>query len=370
MSLATNLDFAAAYLLARAHVRSELSFVNLTKIIGSIFLIVAPFAILESATGIAPILQTLDKLNLSNIYRTTAIDYRFSLVRARVFMVHPIHFGIFASVAFTLSLLELSKKSSVTNIFKTTGAIVCIICSISSSALIGALMTIALIGWVTIMRHIKRKWLALVLLIICGYVTVDLMSNRTPIRVAMSYITFSSHTAFYRAAIFEYGIQNVWQNPIFGLGTRDWIRAEWLASSSVDNFWLLTTMKYGIPALVLISTAIASTFLNLMKAPTNNHSGLVTPKLIYGITATSLVFMLSTVHVWHSSYSLIAFLFGIGLFQEMSQRTGEDLIQTQENQRVLYPLTRFGRTAQSSSKNVTPQNLGRNVTNLAKRKNN
>ena len=69
----------------------------------------------------------------------------------------------------------------------------------------------------------------------------------------MSYATFSAHTAYWRSIIFDWGMVNVWANPIFGLGLNDWVRPRYMVSGSMDNFWLVVAVRYGIPGFALLA---------------------------------------------------------------------------------------------------------------------
>ena len=52
-------------------------------------------------------------------------------------------------------------------------------------------------------------------------------------------------------------MQTVYSNPLFGLGVNvgSWDRASWMGGS-VHNFWLLMTMRYGVPAFLMLAFAI------------------------------------------------------------------------------------------------------------------
>jgi len=43
-------------------------------------------------------------------------------------------------------------------------------------------------------------------------------------------------------------------HPVFGIGYGDWARPNWIPAS-VDNFWLLTAMRHGVPGLGFLAAA-------------------------------------------------------------------------------------------------------------------
>ena len=87
--------------------------------------------------------------------------------------------------------------------------------SLSSGPLLAATLQIGIVGWGWITRN---AWWALVGLAVLGYVVVDLLSNRSPVNVMISYLTFNSASAYWRLHIWNFGIQEVWRHPLFGIG--------------------------------------------------------------------------------------------------------------------------------------------------------
>jgi hypothetical protein len=67
---------------------------------------------------------------------------------------------------------------------------------------------------------------------------VDLLSNRTPFHVFVTYLTFSVETGYARIMIWNWGIAEVMRHPVFGIGLAEWERPLW-KSGSMDNFWLV-----------------------------------------------------------------------------------------------------------------------------------
>jgi hypothetical protein len=186
--------------------------------------------------------------------------------------------------------------------------------SLSSGALLSIIFQVGLISWAWAMRPVKHKWLILFALFAVAYVVIDIMSTRSPIRVFMTYATFSPHNAYWRATIFEWGMQNVWNNPIVGLGRNDWVRPAWMHSASVDNFWLLVAMRYGIPGFVFLAVGCLISLLQVGWRDFGQNVKLQQFRHAWIFTFIGLTFSLATVHVWASAYSFIFFLFGAGLW--------------------------------------------------------
>ncbi len=107
---------------------------------------------------------------------------------------------------------------------------------------------------------------------------------------------------------------NVWANPIFGIGLNDWVRPDYLHSSSVDNFWLLTTMRFGIPGFIVLALGYGAALWQMALRPFAEGTVLFNLRRAWMFTFMGLTFSLVTVDVWTTVYSFVFFLFGAGIW--------------------------------------------------------
>jgi hypothetical protein len=139
---------------------------------------------------------------------------------------------------------------------------------------------------------------------------VSLASNRSPVKVFISYLTFSPGSAYNRILIWDYGTAEVGRHPLFGIGFGDWLRPAWM-SDSMDNFWLLTAVRYGLPALVFLVAAI--TTLALRQARTNaNDAELNRHRMAWLAITIGIAVSGITVHLWNAVFAYFFFLIGTG----------------------------------------------------------
>jgi O-antigen ligase len=178
--------------------------------------------------------------------------------------------------------------------------------SLSSGPLLAVALQIIMIGWGWITRN---AWWALIGLAVIAYVAIDLLSNRTPVQVLISYLTFSPANAYTRLAIWNFGSAEVLRHPLFGIGLNNWERPSWM-TSSVDNFWLATAMRYGLPGVLLLMAGIAANLVQIIRADLPDRLKPVRDGYVIATVGTLMV--LSTVHVWGSAAALILFYFGAG----------------------------------------------------------
>ena len=248
------LEILGPYLLARTYIRDEQVFLAFSRCAYTILILLIPFAVYESLTGTPIILEMFRKF--APVFPNDETKPRLGLSRAQVVFEHPIAFGAFVSSQLGLSIYVfrnfrgffLSKVAPGFVVFAS-------VLSLSTGALAAMTTQLAFTGWEYITRGVRSRWTFLGVGFALLYLAIDLLSNRTPFHVLVSYLTFSSHSSYNRILIFQYGIAEVGRHPIFGIGLGDWTRPDWM-SPSMDNFWLINAVRYGLPAFIFLVLSI------------------------------------------------------------------------------------------------------------------
>lgn len=311
----TGVEFLGGYLVGRAYIRTPETFLSLCKWLILLVLITTPFALIETMTGRPLIIEAIKKLPGLNSVDIVNIEKRMGLERVQAVFAHPIHYGMYCSVAFSMVFVALRGQMRSGARYLTSAVIVCSgLLALSSGAMLAMVLQFGLIFWATIFRKIKWRWWLLVGLFVLGYIVIDVLSNRSPIRVFMSYATFSAHNAYWRGIIFEWGMKSVWAHPIYGIGFHDWVRPAFMHSGSMDNFWLVVAVRYGIPAFVLLAVGYISGLYRIMRRNFEGDNRLTLIRLAWVFTFLGLSFTLSTVHIWTNIYSFVFFTFGAGVW--------------------------------------------------------
>lgn len=311
----TAAEFLGGYMLGRTYIRSPEAFIAVIRFCFKIVLVSIPFGVLEMMDGRALWPDLFNRLPAFRGWPDVSNPPRMGLERVQVFFAHPIHYGLFCSLFVALFFLGLRPSLTLgKRLFMTGIALLGTFMALSSAPLLSSVLQIGLIIWAYIFRNMKTRWWLLLVPFALMYVTIDVLSNRTPIKVLMSYATFSPHNAYYRAIINQWGMINVWQNPILGLGLRDWIRPSFMHHGSVDNFWLVIAMRYGIPGFVLLALGYADAVIRVGRAKISEASPVKDLRQAWTITMVGMSFVLYTVHVWTSVYSFIFFLIGAALW--------------------------------------------------------
>lgn len=353
----TSMEFLGGYLVARSSIRSREHFIGFCKAWTLLIALTIIPVLIEQVTSKAVVMMLIDAIPG---IKTPGDGYytRNGLQRVQVVFSHPILYGLVCSTAISLSYLALQGQMANTKrLFRTAIVSTCTFFALSSGAILAMLLHFFMIGWAWAFAQMKQRWLLLLGLAILAYIAIDLLSTRTPMRVFLTYATFSAQTAYTRLYIFEWGMVNVWANPIFGLGFNDWVRPPFMGSS-VDNFWLLTAMRYGIPGFLFLAVGY---FVLIWKVGRKNFDGDAIMLLLrrsWVFTLVGVCFTLATVHIWSAPFSLFGFLLGAGVwFLDATPKTGSDPEHSDTSPTVsngpVYTRTRLSNQNASQAK---PQN--------------
>jgi O-Antigen ligase len=304
------IETLGAYFLARLFIRDERSFRVMVKTLFFIVAVLLPLAISESVLNRPVALQFFG--SIGKTIAITNMEQRAGLRRAQVVFEHPILFGVFSSSIFSLSFYLLgSAKSKFGALLRGMVAVTATLCSLSTGAFLSLAVQSVLMAWDIVMRKVNRKWTILAVIFVFFYILIDAYSNRTPIEVFISYLTFNFSNSFNRILIWQYGTGQIYLTPWFGTGFADnWSRPEWM-HSSMDNFWLLIAVRYGLPAFVFLAAAYLSIFRHIGKVKLKDQVLIDARKgLLFAIIGISVA--ICTVHLWNASYCLFMFLLGSG----------------------------------------------------------
>jgi hypothetical protein len=356
------LETFGSYLLARCLIRDRSSFEAMVRMLFFTVVLILPFILVETITG-RPILLDLFG-NTFMVIPQVKQSPRWGLVRAQGPFEHPILLGLFCSSVFGLASYVMAKKGSnqrqglialAVGCLLSAGAILsepfehpillgafcasvfglasyvmakkgsngrflrqglialAVGCSLSAGAILSLATQLGLMSWAHFTRGVKGRWKILGLSIAFGYFAISLLSHQTVFEHFSNLFTFDRENAYYRILIWNFGSQEVVRHPFFGIGLNDWIRPSWMISKSVDNFWLLTAMRYGLPAVSFLIAAIFLIFIRLgrIRSVDDDVKACRTGLLI---SLSGVIISLSTVDIWNASYCLFFFLLGSGLW--------------------------------------------------------
>ena len=247
------------------------------------------------------------------------IEPRLGLDRAFGSFDHPILYGVFAASTFAAVYYVLNRERLGPRAVAMLGMVAgSTFLSLSAGPFVGLACQAVVIGWDRLTKGISLRWSAISGLIMLAWFAVSLGSNRSPIKVFISYAAFSPESAYNRVLIWEYGTAEVGRHPLFGIGLGDWIRAPWM-SDSMDNFWLVTAVRYGMPALAFLMAAIVTLAVRQARASAHDVE-LNRHRMAWLVIVISFTISGFTVHFWNSLFAYFFFLIGSGAWLTHPQR--------------------------------------------------
>jgi hypothetical protein len=303
-------EFAGAYLLARVYIRGYEDFAATAKLYVGLVLGTLIFTIPEALSGVHILHDTISGALGGPM--APFIEPRMGLERTFGPFDHPILYGVFSAAAFSLAYFVIAEARLMNGrgMIKVVGVGLATFMSASGGPYVVLMMQGFVAVWQRVLGKIKGRWAALFTMFAMMYIAIDVFSTKTPFHVFVNNFTFSRQSAYNRILIFEFGSAEVRRHPIFGIGLGDWERPSWM-SDSMDNFWLVTAVRYGLPALFLLLALL----LGLLWAAGQRkdlpaewkrarHAWAFT---LFGITVAA-----ATVHLWNALFVLFLFLIGAG----------------------------------------------------------
>jgi hypothetical protein len=307
------IECVGAYLVARCYIRTPQDLTKTIAFMGALVLATLLIAIPESLTGNHLVRETSRQIFGGPGLPT--INPRLGLHRAYASFDHPILYGIFSASALGFALY--SQPTSKTQLklpgLRAAGIALACFLSISAGALVAAMIMVALYAWDLATRVVPRRWSILIGFFISLNLIISLTSSRSPVKVFLTYVTFDQSTAYNRLRIWDFGTAEVARHPLLGIGLGEWQRPDWMISGSMDNFWLATAVRYGLPSLLTLAGACALLLYGVgqtrFKRPGIEHLAAGWMTSVLGLSLAGC-----TVHFWNALFALFCFLLGAGAF--------------------------------------------------------
>jgi hypothetical protein len=305
------LETVVAYLIGRVYVSNAADFFYLVRLLFFTTIAMTPFAIQQAITENNLILSVFEVIGRS--YDKYFSEQRLGFFRAQGAFQHPILFGVYCASVISLTYFVLCYRRGIITRFARTGIVLfTALTSLSSGPMAAMVAQLGMIGWNIVLRPIRARWWILAGLAIIAWVFVDIASNRSPPEVFISYFALNSATAYNRILIWIYGSASVMNNPLLGIGMGSWEQPSWM-SDSMDMYWLVVPVRYGLPAGILNGLVFLSIFLGValrrnFDARQNAYRlGFLSCMVGFGMVGW-------TVHFWNETYVLFMFLMGSGVW--------------------------------------------------------
>lgn len=303
------LESVGGYVVARAYVRDHATMLATLK---ALFWTIAAAAVIALPETLLGQIFTHDFLaKITGYVHPIGVETRAGLTRAYGTFDHPIHYGTFCAAM--VALFVYAERTTASARKLTVFFFLATSLGLSSAPLLCIGLQVGMIVWETSTRGMPSRT-TLTLVALTGlYIGASMFSNRSPIAFVATGMTFDSWTGYYRLQIWEHGMNNVWANPWTGIGLAEWERPWWMVSSTVDAFWLVITMRQGIPSFIVLALAIALLGHAVVQRSSRNPD-LRMRKLMQGwmMSLIALCLIGATVHYWNVLYAYFFFFLGLG----------------------------------------------------------
>jgi hypothetical protein len=194
-------------------------------------------------------------------YRLNTHYYvRLGILRATNVFAHPILYGTIAALFFPFMVMLL--RFSFRRRYLLGGVMLfsTMMLTLSSAPLLSLVFQGLSAVLVRFWNKAQHFWLAFAFVSIAAASFLQVFSNRGFLGILVSYLTFNPSTGYYRMLQWQYSMNDISNNLLFGIAHHDWHRPAWL-SESIDSFWLLLVLQHGIIAgAVLFFIAFYSVF--------------------------------------------------------------------------------------------------------------
>jgi hypothetical protein len=307
------LEGLGAYLLARVIIRSPEDFRRMIGFMLGALAILLPFALVEAWTGTSPLLLLADGIadSFPQIYQ----DPRMGIHRVQSIFEHSITYSVFCASIFACSWYLFVKGGRGPGRFAWFSVIpVSTFLSVSGGGYAILLVQAILMGWERVTRRIAYRWRLFGLLAASGFGLLALYAAKSPFHILVFRLSFSSRSGYGRILIWDHGTDEVLRQPFFGLGLEidSWSRPFWMGPS-IDNFWLLLTMSYGVPMVLLLACAILAIMWHVgscSRLDARSHA----VRAGYLMALVGLIVAGMTVHYWNAMFVWFMFFLGSGVF--------------------------------------------------------
>jgi hypothetical protein len=305
------IETVGPYMLARCYIRDADDFYNLVQLLFRIVVVLFPFAIVEFITG-KDIWRDLFAA-IWPVQVDKQMASRGGLTRVQMGFDHPILFGMcIASILAPVHLILGYRRGSAQRSFKTAIVGAVAFMSLSAGPFVSLVVQGLLLSFNFLVRAIKIPWTILIGLLVLISLALQLVAKRSLLDIAASFLVFEPGSYWYRKMIWNYGVASVLKHPLYGIGLNSWERGSDM-STSVDNFWLLLAMRYGLPASFLLLLTLLSIFLALgFKKGLDDK--IMAYRTAFLISMTSFFLVGWTVHFWDAGYVLFTFTMGAGIW--------------------------------------------------------
>ena len=305
-------DIGLAYFLARITIQTPNDLRRFLILIAPAVALISAIVVAESLSHTL-ILQPLAS-SITGQPMPLRADVRVGLLRGTASFPHAILAGIFLASLLPLYLLSgLRGWPKVIGLAASFGGLF----TLSSAAMLGLVAGGLLTAYDWISERVGNlTWRLFLISLALLYLAVELTSKSGFYNLMIRYASLNTASAYNRVLIWQYGTENIRKSPWFGIGYSDWDRPDWMSwadSGSFDHFWLIMSLRFGIPETVCLlgASLIGIAMIAFKSSELMPHDA----RLLRGVAISLGVFVLgvNSVSLWMSALAWFFMLLGIAV---------------------------------------------------------
>jgi hypothetical protein len=271
-----------------------------------------PFVLAEFLTGWSPLRAVSDAF-LSVEERRINRQPRLGFVeRAQGPFAHSILFGLFCSLG-VANFFFVFREALIRRVARVGMALAMVFMSLSSAPFLAAGLQLVMMGWDWLFAFLRARWVVLVALGLAVVAALESFAEGGALGFVFETFLLMPQTGYGRLETLHFGTLSVLNHPLFGVGQGEWVRAYWRDHPTIDNFWLATAVRYGLPTLLFLWFGIACNVLAILL-----RTGLdpVEQRQRRGhlIALTGLMMILVSVSIWGPVSTFVLTYFGAGVW--------------------------------------------------------
>ena len=260
------LDYVLAYLVGRCFFPTPLALRRLLYFGIPVVLIVGLSLVVEAVANryiVRPLLGAVFG-NSPAAALARLGEVRLGLMRATGPFLHPISGGLFMGSLLPLYFYADLPRRGWLGI---CGSL-CAFFTVSSAAIVSVVLSVGAIVYDRMRRFTGFGWGVVAAVVLFLIVCAEVLTESGAARIIIRTLALNPATGYARLLIWDYGWADVGRHPMFGIGMfDDYQRPSWMNFNSVDNFWLLLALRYGIPGLCLLVLVLVGSLVACARAP-------------------------------------------------------------------------------------------------------
>jgi len=305
----TFMELFCAYLFGRVYLRGPADF----RFFFVCFLVTLaaflPFALVELLASKELLRQIFGMVLEQQATTMRSQDFRLGMMRVQLSFDHAVLFGTFCTMAFANVYYVFRDRFPLNLAFMGFVGLMCLTALSSSSILVMGLQ-VALMGYAAAFRWLPYRWAVLGATALFLWYGFEIVFSKSIVDFIVQDLVFSTVGAETRVEQVVYGLKEIRRHPFFGVGLND-IRLPFWHGGVIDNFWLATTIRYGIPSLLFIVLAFVAQFL-LVGAAKDLDETETRYRLGYMITFATTMLIIGAMSIWGIALVFVMAYVGAG----------------------------------------------------------